>query len=42
MEEFESHFRALWEEAKARGIKEQDIQKEIDAYRKEKHAKSNT
>lgn len=41
IEDFESHFRALWKEAEVKGITEDDVQKEIEAYRKEKHDKNN-
>ncbi len=38
IENFEKVFKSLWKTAKARGIKKADVEKEIEAYRKDKNA----
>jgi len=38
IDEFEKTFISLWKTAKARGITQKDVGKEIELHRKEKHA----
>ena len=37
IEKFEKAFKSMWKTAKARGIKKRDVEKEIEAYRKDKN-----
>ncbi len=38
IDEFEKTFASLWKTSKTRGVTKEDAEKEIKAYRKEKHA----